>query len=81
MFEGGPPKIKCMPYDLVIEYCRLLIMDTSWHGLMGGFGGKNGLGICSCPLDPILDVNLRLYSYGVSFIDHLDLQILLHGKP
>jgi len=42
-----------MPCHLVIEYCSLLIMDTSGHGLMGEFGGKSGLGLCSCPLDLI----------------------------
>ena len=52
MFEGGPPESKGMPCHLESEYCSLLIMDTSGHGLMGGFGGKNGLGLCSFPLDP-----------------------------
>ena len=50
MFEGGPPKPKIMPCNLGIKYCSFLIMDTSGHGLVGGFGGKSGLGLCSCPL-------------------------------
>jgi len=52
MFEGGPLEPKGVPYHLVIEYCSLLIMDTDGYGLMGGFNGKNELGLCSCPLDP-----------------------------
>ena len=52
MFEGGPPEPKGMPCHLVIEYCSLLIIDTFGHGLMGGFGKKNGLGLRSFPLDP-----------------------------
>ena len=51
MFEGVPPKPKGMPCHLVIEYCSLLILDTSGHGLMGEFDEKSGLGLCSCPLD------------------------------
>ena len=42
---------KGMPCYLLIEYCSLLIMDTSGHGLMGGFSGKSGLGLCFRPLD------------------------------
>jgi len=52
MFEGGPHEPKGMPCRLVIGYCGLLIMETSKHGLMGGFGRNNGLGMHSCPLDP-----------------------------
>lgn len=51
MFEGGPPEPKGMPCHLVIVYCSFLIMDTYAYGLMGGFGGKNELGLCPCPLD------------------------------
>ena len=51
MFEGAPPESTGMPCHLVIEYCSLLIMDTSGHGLMGGFDGKSGLALCSSPLD------------------------------
>ena len=58
MFEGGPPEPKGMPCHLIIEFCSLLIMDTSGHGLMGAFSGKNGLGLCSCPLDLFFDINL-----------------------
>ena len=49
MFEGGPFEPKGMPCHLVIEYCSLLIMETYGHGLIGGFGGKNELGLCFCP--------------------------------
>jgi len=52
MFEGGPPEPKGMPCHFVIEYCSLFIMDTSGHGLMGGFSRKNGLGLCSRPVEP-----------------------------
>lgn len=58
MFEGGPPEPKGMPCNLVIECCSLFIMDTFGHGLMGGFGGKGGLGLCSCPLDLFWMLNL-----------------------
>ena len=59
MFEGGPPEPKRMPCHLVIEYCSLLVMDKSGHGLMGGFSGKNGLGLCPCPLDPFWVLTLH----------------------
>ena len=52
MFDGGHPKPEGMPCHLVIEYCSFLIMETYEHGLMGGFAGKNGLGLCPCPLVP-----------------------------
>jgi len=50
MSEGGPPKPKGMACHLVIEYFSLLIVETLGHRLMGGFGRKSGLGLCSCPL-------------------------------
>ena len=78
MFEGGPPEPKGIPCHLVIDYCSFLIMDTSRHGLNEGFGGWNGLGLFSCPLDPFwmltLDSNpmgsllLTLSLYGWYFM-------------
>ena len=80
MFEGGPPKPKGMPGHLVIEYFSLLIMETRRHGLMGGFGGNTGLGLCSSPRY-LLDVNLVPQSREIYFIDIWDLGMVLHGKP
>ena len=51
MFEGGPLEPKGMSCHLIIELLGLLIMGTSRHGLMGGFGRKSGLSLCFCPLD------------------------------
>jgi len=77
MFEGGPLETKGMPCHLVIEYCSLLIMDTFGHGLMGGFNENNGLGLCSCPLDPFWISTLD----EISFTNHLALGMVFHGKP
>ena len=64
MFEGGPPEPKGMPCHLVIEYCSLLIMGTSGHGLMGVFDRKSGLGLCSCPLRLFWILTLNLDPMG-----------------
>ena len=64
MFEGGPLEPKGMPCNLVIAYCSLFIMDTSGHGLMGGFGKKNGLGLCPCPLAPFWILTLHSSPMG-----------------
>ena len=51
MFEGGPSNPEGMALHCVVGYFCLLIMDTFGHGLIGGFNGKSGLGLCSCALD------------------------------
>jgi len=37
MFEGGPSDPEGMAYNCVFGYFCLLIMDTFWNGLVGGF--------------------------------------------
>lgn len=47
---GGPSNPEGMAFHYVIGYFCLLIMDKFGHRLVGGFGRKNGLALCSCPL-------------------------------
>ena len=43
-------------------------MDTFWYGLRGGFGGKSGLSLCSCPLDIFWMLPLDLSPVGSSLL-------------
>jgi len=50
MFEDGHSNLEGMDFHYVIGYFYLLIMVSSRHGLVGGFGEKIGLGLYSYTL-------------------------------